>query len=175
MPSRRIMRDVNEAARDVARALAKTEAFERSRRYRKRVEMLFAHLKRILRLGRLRLRRPMRRARRVHPCCNRAEFTPAFEAGCSTAASRRCMSCVVRDTGRCPLRASLLIKGRMVRTVPRSRGSGLAALIADFCNKICTTRTRADPVACPLTAKADKSGVRRWGRTGRSMSATGGS
>jgi hypothetical protein len=42
----------------VARALAKTEAFERSRRDRKRVEMLFAHLKRIFRLGRLRLRGP---------------------------------------------------------------------------------------------------------------------
>ena len=85
--------------------------------------------------------RPKRCARRVHPCCNRAEFTPALEAGCSTAASRRCISCVVRDTGRCPLRASLLIKGRMVRTVPRSRGSGLAALIADFCNKIGTTQS----------------------------------
>src|SRR6266699_3298504 len=31
MPSRRIVRDVNEDARDIARALAKTEAFERSR------------------------------------------------------------------------------------------------------------------------------------------------
>jgi hypothetical protein len=31
----------------------KTEAFEQSRRDRKRIEMLFAHLKRILRLGRL--------------------------------------------------------------------------------------------------------------------------
>ena len=41
-----------------ARALADTEAFEQSRRDRKRVEMLFAHLKRILRLGRLRLRGP---------------------------------------------------------------------------------------------------------------------
>jgi hypothetical protein len=39
-------------------ALAKTETFERLRRDRKRVEMLFAHLKRILRLGRLRLRGP---------------------------------------------------------------------------------------------------------------------
>ena len=58
MPSRRIVRDVNEDARDIARALAKTEAFERSRRRRKSVEMLFAHLKRILRLGRLRLRGP---------------------------------------------------------------------------------------------------------------------
>ena len=57
-PSRKITRDVHEDARDVARALAKTEAFEQSRRDRKRVEMLFAHLKRILRLGRLRLRGP---------------------------------------------------------------------------------------------------------------------
>ena len=42
----------------MARAVAKTEAFERSRRDRKRVEMLFAHLKRIFRLSRLRLRGP---------------------------------------------------------------------------------------------------------------------
>ena len=42
----------------IARALAKTKAFEISRRERKRVEMLFVHLKRILRLGRLRLRGP---------------------------------------------------------------------------------------------------------------------
>jgi hypothetical protein len=58
VPLRRIQRSIYEEARDVARALAKTEAFERSRHDRKRVEMLFAHLKRILRLGRLRLRGP---------------------------------------------------------------------------------------------------------------------
>jgi hypothetical protein len=52
------VRGVNEDARDVARALAKTEAFEQSCRDRKRVEMLFAHLKRILKMGRLRLRGP---------------------------------------------------------------------------------------------------------------------
>jgi len=57
-PVRRIPRSLYEPARDVARAVAKTEAFEQSRRDRKRVEMLFAHLKRILRLGRLRLRGP---------------------------------------------------------------------------------------------------------------------
>ena len=57
-PQRRIPRDVHEDARDVARALAKTEAFAQSRRDRKKVEMLFAHLKRILGLGRLRLRGP---------------------------------------------------------------------------------------------------------------------
>jgi transposase len=57
-PSRKILRSIHEEARDVARAIAKTEAFEQSCRERKRVEMLFAHLKRILRLGRLRLRGP---------------------------------------------------------------------------------------------------------------------
>jgi Transposase DDE domain len=53
-----IPRDINEDARDVARTLARTEAFEQSRRDRNRVEMLFAHLKRIFRLSRLRLRGP---------------------------------------------------------------------------------------------------------------------
>jgi transposase len=57
-PFRIIPRSVYEEARDVARALAKTEAFEQSRHERKRIEMLFAHLKRILKLGRLRLRGP---------------------------------------------------------------------------------------------------------------------
>jgi Transposase DDE domain len=57
-PSRQLLRNVYEEARDVARAIARTEAFEQSCRDRKRIEMLFAHLKRILRLGRLRLRGP---------------------------------------------------------------------------------------------------------------------
>ena len=57
-PERKIPRSIHEDARDVARALAVTPVFEQSRRNRKRVEMLFAHLKRILRLGRLRLRGP---------------------------------------------------------------------------------------------------------------------
>ena len=57
-PGRKIPRSLYEEARDVARALAKTAAFAKSCCDRKRVEMLFAHLKRILRLGRLRLRGP---------------------------------------------------------------------------------------------------------------------
>jgi hypothetical protein len=57
-PQRKIPRSIYEEARDVARALAKTAAFAQSCCDRKRVEMLFAHLKRILRLGRLRLRGP---------------------------------------------------------------------------------------------------------------------
>jgi hypothetical protein len=57
-PNRKIARSVHEAARDVARAVAKTDAYKQSRKDRKKVEMLFAHLKRILRLDRLRLRGP---------------------------------------------------------------------------------------------------------------------
>lgn len=57
-PQRKVTRSIYEPARDVARAIAKTEVYEQTRRDRKKVEMLFAHLKRILRLGRLRLRGP---------------------------------------------------------------------------------------------------------------------
>lgn len=56
--ARKIPRDVDEDARDVARALAATPEYEIACRRRKKVEMLFAHLKRILKLGRLRLRGP---------------------------------------------------------------------------------------------------------------------
>ena len=55
-PMRKIARSVHESARDVARDIAKTVAYKQSRKDRKKVEMLFAHLKRILNLGRLRLR-----------------------------------------------------------------------------------------------------------------------
>ena len=58
MAARKIARSVHEAACDKARAIAKTEACVVSRRQRKKVEMLFAHLKRILKLDRLRLRGP---------------------------------------------------------------------------------------------------------------------
>lgn len=57
-PVRKIPRSIYEAARDVARSLFGTEAYAQSRRDRKKVEMQFAHLKRILRLNRLRLRGP---------------------------------------------------------------------------------------------------------------------
>jgi hypothetical protein len=53
---RKITRDLNEDVRDRVRALANTEAFQQSRRERKKVEMRFAHMIRILRLDRLRLR-----------------------------------------------------------------------------------------------------------------------
>ena len=53
---RKITRSLYEPARDVARAIGKTPAYRRTRRQRKQVEMLFAHMKRILRMDRLRLR-----------------------------------------------------------------------------------------------------------------------
>jgi IS5 family transposase len=53
---RKVTRDLNEDVRDSVRALAHTDAFRQSRRERKKVEMRFAHMKRVLRLDRLRLR-----------------------------------------------------------------------------------------------------------------------
>jgi IS5 family transposase len=55
-PIRKIARSVHERARDVARAIAATPGYQQSRKDRKKVEMLFAHLKRIIKLDRLRLR-----------------------------------------------------------------------------------------------------------------------
>lgn len=56
MSSRRIVRYMNEDARDLARRKMKTKAFFRSRNQRKRVEMRFAHLKIHHGFERLRLR-----------------------------------------------------------------------------------------------------------------------
>ena len=55
-PARKVTRSVHEAARDVARGIARTDEYRRTRRQRKMVEMLFAHMKRILKMDRLRLR-----------------------------------------------------------------------------------------------------------------------
>ena len=55
---RKITREEYEDARDVARAIRKTDQYKASAKLREKVEMLFAHLKRILALGRLRLRGP---------------------------------------------------------------------------------------------------------------------
>lgn len=57
-PFRKIARGVHESARDVARGIAQTDAYRQSRKDRKKVEILFAHLKRVLKLDRLRLRGP---------------------------------------------------------------------------------------------------------------------
>lgn len=56
VPHRKIARSLHENAREVARRIAQTDAYLQSRKDRKKVEMLFAHLKRILRLDKLRLR-----------------------------------------------------------------------------------------------------------------------
>ncbi len=57
-PTRKIARHIYEGARDLAREIATTDAYVDSQRRRKKVEMLFAHLKRIMKLDRLRLRGP---------------------------------------------------------------------------------------------------------------------
>lgn len=66
--TRFIGREEHEDARDLARLAAKSDFNPKAQAKRKKVEMLFAHLKRILGLGRLRLR---------GPCGARDEFTLA--------------------------------------------------------------------------------------------------
>jgi integrase len=56
-PARYVPRSIYEGARDMARQIARSWEGRIARRLRKKVEMLFAHLKRILKLDRLRLRR----------------------------------------------------------------------------------------------------------------------
>ena len=46
-------------------------------------------------------------------------------------------------------------KERMVRTLPRDRGSSLAAIIAAFCNNICQKRTHALQHCCRYERRAD--------------------
>ena len=58
MPARKVTRSVYEGARDLTREITASDAYRVSSRQRKKVEMLFAHLKRILKLDRLRLRGP---------------------------------------------------------------------------------------------------------------------
>ena len=53
---RKVTRDLDEDVRERVRALGNTDAFQQSRRERKKIEMRFAHMKRIFKLDRLRLR-----------------------------------------------------------------------------------------------------------------------
>jgi hypothetical protein len=55
-PARKVTRSVHESARDVARVVAQKPEYRMTRRHRKKVEILFAHMKRILKVDRLRLR-----------------------------------------------------------------------------------------------------------------------
>lgn len=55
-PQRKIARSIYETSRDIARAIAQTPAYEQSRKDRKKVEVLFGHMKNIHKFDRLRLR-----------------------------------------------------------------------------------------------------------------------
>ncbi|MCP4431131.1 MAG: hypothetical protein GY806_09155 [Gammaproteobacteria bacterium] len=53
---RKITRSIYESSRDVARDICQTQEYLQSRKGRKKVEVLFAHLKRVMNFDRLRLR-----------------------------------------------------------------------------------------------------------------------
>jgi hypothetical protein len=100
MPARKVPRSIYENARDVARDIAKTETYVTSRRERKKIEMLFAHLKRILRLDRL-SERSIWCSRRVPAGCHRPEspkagkFGPAARPDADLIANRLLCACLL--------------------------------------------------------------------------------
>jgi hypothetical protein len=75
--ARKIPRYLHEDARDAARAHAATPEYVEAYCRRKKVEMLFAHLNRILRLAHLRLRGPNGGQQRISPrrYCPKLETT----------------------------------------------------------------------------------------------------
>ena len=132
-PERKIPRSIHEDARDVARALVGTPAFERSRHNRKRVEMLFAHLKRILRLGRLRLRGPRARKMSSHSAPSRRT-----SAGLQSSLPdhRQQPSRALRDQYQMFAAADQMppaVNGRDDQSPPQRNTT---TEIPDFCNKI---------------------------------------
>ena len=72
------------------------KGFERSRRDRKKIEMLFAHLKRILRLGSIAPSRSRRRAVRVHAGGDCTEPSQAGNAGRTASANRTNRVCCMK-------------------------------------------------------------------------------
>src|SRR5476649_1855755 len=94
-PERRIPRSIYEEARDIARVLAKTEAFEQSRNDRKCIEMLFCAFEAHSQAWPPSASGSARRARRIHARGHRPEPTPARQADRSTATSGRRLCCVI--------------------------------------------------------------------------------
>jgi len=143
-PFRRVPRSIYEDAREVARSFAKTEAFERSRHDRKRVEMLFAHLKRILTAWSSAIARTARCPVRVRLRGNRTKPPQARKANYSTTAGR-----ILLCVGSKDLRVTSATP-RMERDHGRALKNGgnpLHIVIAEFCNKICQKQTSFSTMA----------------------------
>jgi hypothetical protein len=144
-PVRKIPHSIYEEARDIARALAKTAAFERSSHDRKRVEMLFAHLKRILKLGRLRLRGPRSAQDEFTLAAIAQNLRRAGQARRTTDAHRRHVSWIrVNGSWRCiaglqtsPSKPRLPTEQAARQRSLSNSSRGPLPLVDDFCNKIC--------------------------------------
>lgn len=67
MVARKVMRSVSEGAGDLPRLIATSDAYTVTRHQRRRVEWLFAHLKRVMRMEPLRLRGPNGAKDKFHP------------------------------------------------------------------------------------------------------------
>jgi hypothetical protein len=108
-------------------SFAGTEGFELSRHERKKIEMRFAHLKRILKLGRLRLRGPRRHRPEPEAVCIAGRATTNRSDSVHRVASK--------------LRK--MRQGQRFRARLSTKGPTARSVAADFCNKIGPSRTSA--------------------------------
>jgi Transposase DDE domain len=128
-PFRKIPRDQLEAARDIARSFVGTKAFEQSRRERKKIEMRFAYLKRILRLGRLRLRGP----RGAQDEFVLAVIAQNLQRLAALGPDRRLLRfCALPSVG-----MGKQSQGERDKVGLLTRAPAAQSVAADFCNKIC--------------------------------------
>jgi hypothetical protein len=111
-PVRKVPRSIYEGARDRARHIATTEAYAVSRRQRKKVEMLFAHLKRIPPPGSITPSGAYRGSRRVPSRCHRSEPSQARQDNRGPDAGPR------HITG--PIRFTEMLTKRVVTSVPQA-------------------------------------------------------
>jgi hypothetical protein len=96
--------------------------------------MLFAHLKRILRTGRLRLRGP--RGAQDEFTLGAVAQNLRRLASSSTAAGSRAVSCVINASCRSPvIKRTAAPNGRMIRVRFKMTQRDPTTKIADFCNK----------------------------------------
>ena len=146
-PARQIPRDLHEHACDVARALAETEAFEQSRRERKKVEMCFAHIEANLQARPTSTARLKRGQRRGAIDRNRAESAASRQVPLPTATISASHLCSV--AGLPSARVDTVVRGSQRRTPQADQCSNPVQLqkTAGFCN---TIRSKADvpPQAC---------------------------
>jgi hypothetical protein len=162
---RKVTRDINEDARDLARALMGTPEFDRSRDERKKVEMRFAHLKTHHRFERMRLRGLSGARDEFHLAAIVQNLkTLAIRIWRPAAEPPGRVRCVTIRSAQHPSALDALATARRPSNV---QTEGLAQIIDHFINGIGQERrmwSAATAVQCPQCSDRDRSAALRGNR-----------